>query len=43
MTPANLRRWLEDPPGMKPGVLMPKLGLSSDQIESLLAFLESLK
>lgn len=42
-TPANLRRWLEDPAAVKPGVLMPDLGLSKTQIDQLLAFLESLK
>lgn len=42
-TPANIRRWLEDPSALKPGVLMPRLGLTRTQIDSLLAFLEDLK
>jgi cytochrome c oxidase subunit 2 len=39
----NLTNWLENPPAMKPGVDMPKLGLSSTQIRQLIAFLQSLK
>jgi cytochrome c oxidase subunit 2 len=40
---ANIRRWLQDPSAMKPGVLMPRLGLSPTEIDSLLAFLKDLK
>lgn len=39
----NLQRWLRDPPGVKPGAKMPNLGLSSDQITALVAYLESLE
>ncbi|MGI8794586.1 MAG: cytochrome c oxidase subunit II, partial [Acidimicrobiales bacterium] len=44
----NLRRWLRDPPGMKPmmpddGMGMPNLGLSEDDITKLIAYLETLK
>jgi cytochrome c oxidase subunit II len=39
----NLTNWLNDPPAMKPGVDMPKLGLSSTQIKQLVAYLQSLK
>ncbi|MDP9226286.1 MAG: cytochrome c oxidase subunit II [Actinomycetota bacterium] len=39
----NLTNWLADPPGMKPGVDMPKLGLTATQIKQLVAFLQSLK
>jgi cytochrome c oxidase subunit 2 len=39
----NLTSWLENPPGMKPGVDMPKLGLTSTQIRQLIAYLQSLK
>ncbi len=42
-TPANLAKWLHDPPGVKPGALMPNLHLSQTQIQSLVAFLETLK
>lgn len=41
--PDNLRTWLENPPGVKPGALMPDLGLSEEQITSLIAYLETLK
>jgi cytochrome c oxidase subunit 2 len=40
---ANLNAWLANPPGRKPGVDMPKLGLSSTQITQLVAYLQSLK
>lgn len=40
---ANLRRWLANPPGVKPGALMPDYGLSSQEIDALIAFLQSLK
>jgi cytochrome c oxidase subunit 2 len=44
----NLRRWLRDPPGMKPmnptnGQGMPNLGLNEDEITQLIAYLETLK
>lgn len=42
-TPENLAKWLDNPPGVKPGVKMPKLGLSGSQIQQLGAFLESLQ
>lgn len=37
--PAFLRRWLKDPPAVKPGTQMPNLRLSDEEIESLIAFL----
>jgi cytochrome c oxidase subunit II len=40
---SNLSNWLADPSAMKPGVDMPKLGLSSTQIRELVAYLQSLK
>ncbi|HLF26855.1 MAG TPA: cytochrome c oxidase subunit II [Anaerolineae bacterium] len=42
-TPYNLARWLADPPGVKPGSLMPNLNLSRQDIDALVAYLESLK
>ena len=42
-TPENVAKWLEDPPGVKPGAKMPDYGLSSDDIQKLVAYLESLK
>lgn len=40
---ANLRAWLADPPGVKPGARMPDLGLTDDQINDLIAYLNTLK
>jgi cytochrome c oxidase subunit 2 len=42
-TPLNQSRWLADPPGLKPGALMPNLNLSKTDIEALVAFLQTLK
>jgi cytochrome c oxidase subunit II len=39
----NLRTWLEDPPGVKPGSVMPDLGLTEDEITKLIAYLETLQ
>ena len=43
MSPANLRRWLRDPPKVKPGSKMPNLGLSDADITQLIAYLETLR
>jgi cytochrome c oxidase subunit II len=42
-TPENLAMWLKDPSMVKMGVLMPNLGLSTEQINALVAFLDNLK
>lgn len=42
-TPENLERWIADPPAMKPGTAMPRLGLSDAEADDLVAFLETLK
>ncbi len=42
-TPQDVARWLENPQQVKPRTLMPNLNLSQEEIEQLLAFLESLK
>ncbi len=42
-TPQNLAAWLADPQKVKPGTKMPNLGLTSDQVSALVAYLESLK
>jgi cytochrome c oxidase subunit II len=42
-TDENLANWLRDPPGEKPGALMPDLGLSEDQITALIAYLRTLE
>jgi len=42
-TPSNLARWIQDAPGVKPGVLMPSLTLSSRDVNAIVTYLESLK
>jgi cytochrome c oxidase subunit 2 len=42
-TPEQLGMWLHNPPGVKPGSLMPNLNLSDDQVKSLVAYLGELK
>jgi cytochrome c oxidase subunit II len=42
-TPANMAKWLKDPPAEKPGSLMPNLHLSDNDVNALVAYLESLK
>jgi cytochrome c oxidase subunit 2 len=41
--PNEMARWLRDPPEVKPGSLMPKLGMSENDIADLVVYLESLK
>ncbi|MBP6015319.1 MAG: c-type cytochrome [Candidatus Promineofilum sp.] len=38
--PDFVRAWLRDPGAVRPGTGMPNLGLSEEEIEALLAFLE---
>ena len=40
---ANKKRWLTNPPAVKPGTLMPNLSLSNAELDSLVAFLNTLK
>lgn len=42
-TPENLRIWVEDPPAVKPGTAMPALGLTNDELDYVVAFLETLE
>ena len=42
-TEDDLKAWLANPPAMKPGSYMPNLHLNSDDIDSLIAYLETLK
>jgi cytochrome c oxidase subunit 2 len=42
-TPANLKLWIQDPDYVKPGSLMPAMQLSDDQIDKIVAYLDSLK
>jgi cytochrome c2 len=41
--PALLTAWLVDPPAMKPGTAMPKLGLTEQEARHMAAFLYTLK
>jgi cytochrome c oxidase subunit 2 len=40
---ANLEAWLHDPPGIKPGSVMPNYHIPADTIQALVAFLLTLK
>jgi cytochrome c len=40
-SPEMLVQWLLDPPAVKPGTTMPKLGLTEQEARDLVAFLES--
>jgi cytochrome c oxidase subunit II len=42
-TPQDLREWLKDPPAVKPGSIMPNLGLNDHELDVLVAYLQSLK
>ncbi|HEY8829263.1 MAG TPA: cytochrome c oxidase subunit II [Candidatus Limnocylindria bacterium] len=42
-TPDALRAWIGDPQRYKPGALMPKVPLSSADLDAVVAYLESLK
>lgn len=42
-TEENLRTWIKDPPGVKPGSKMPNLNLSDEQVASLAAYMQTLK
>jgi cytochrome c oxidase subunit 2 len=42
-TREHLARWIADPQQLKPGAKMPALGLSGDQLEAVLAYMELLK
>lgn len=42
-TNANLKLWLANPPIEKPGSYMPNLGLTEEQIDRLIAYLETLQ
>ncbi|MEI8294689.1 MAG: cytochrome c oxidase subunit II [bacterium] len=42
-TPENLRNWLLKPDALKPGCYMPDMKLSPQQLDSLVAYLQTLK
>jgi len=41
-TPANMERWLRNPPAVKPGTAMPDLGVSEQDARDISAFLHTL-
>jgi len=43
LSPANLRRWITDPQGVKPGVTMPPTTLSAADLDHLVTYLEGLR
>jgi cytochrome c oxidase subunit 2 len=42
-TADNLKAWIKDPGHFKPGVLMPAMNLSDDEIDALATYLATLK
>jgi cytochrome c oxidase subunit 2 len=41
--PENLARWITNAPSLKPGALMPPITMTGSEVESIVAYLESLK
>jgi cytochrome c1 len=41
--PDDLKKWILDPPAVKPGTQMPKLGLTDAEATSIVAYLETLR
>jgi cytochrome c oxidase subunit 2 len=42
-TEDHLRRWIENPPALKPGAMMPSMHVSATDLPALIAYLQSLK
>lgn len=42
-TPENLRAWIKDPQAIKPGCLMPAMHLTDTELDSVVAYLRTLK
>jgi cytochrome c oxidase subunit 2 len=42
-TPESLARWVRNPQHLKPGTRMPALGLSQEELQSVVAYLQMLK
>ncbi len=42
-TPENLHAWIQNPDTFKPGALMPAMQLNNEQIDELVAYLETLR
>lgn len=43
MTKANIRRWVDDPQGVKPGTKMPKVPIQPNDLNAVVSYLETLK
>jgi cytochrome c2 len=41
--PDDLKKWILNPPALKPGTAMPNVGLTDDEATQIVAFLETLK
>jgi cytochrome c len=41
--PDDLKKWILNPPAVKPGTAMPNVGLTDDEATKIVAFLETLK
>jgi cytochrome c oxidase subunit II len=41
--PEDIARWLRDPPAVKPGSFMPDYHLPEDEIQDLVAYLQTLR
>jgi cytochrome c len=41
--PDDLKKWILNPPAVKPGTAMPNVGLSDDEATKIVAYLETLK
>ena len=41
--PDDLKKWVLNPPAVKPGTAMPNVGLTDDEATNIVAFLETLK
>src|SRR5207302_10737367 len=41
--PEDRKKWILNPPAVKPGTLMPNVGLTDDEATKIVAFLETLK
>ena len=42
-TTENLTQWIGDPQSMKPGALMPDLNLTDEEVDAVVAYLETLE
>jgi cytochrome c oxidase subunit II len=42
-TPENLREWVKNPQGAKPGSLMPSLQLTDEELGQVVSYLQTLK